>query len=251
MGVVRLLPLLGYKNFPGIKKIIKVALSDIEKLEKAGFGGALVDNHTHPHVIKATSGMIASFSTVMIELVKKTKIPLGVQFLIDDPEASLAIAKVSGASFIRTDFFVDKVKTEYGIMLPRAKEIVNYKKGIFAKNVLILADVQVKHAKMLEKKSIAKSVKQAFSAGADAVIVTGAWTGVAPEISKIIKAKKVAGIKPVIIGSGLNLQNAKELLKECNGALVGTAVRYGSRIDFKKACNLIKEIKKGGDKYAN
>ena len=245
------MPLLGYKSFPGIKKIINVALSDIKKLEKAGFDGALVDNHAHPHVVKATGEMVASFSAVMVELIKKSKIPLGVQFLIDDPEASLAIAKSSGASFIRTDFFVDKVKTEYGVIFPRAKEIVNYKKAIFAKDVLIFADVQIKHAKMLQKKSISKSVKQAFLAGANAVIVTGAWTGIAPELNKVKKAKKAAGTKIVLIGSGLNPQNAKELLNECDGALVGTSVRKGSRIDAKKANILIKSIKKGGGVYGD
>lgn len=244
IGVVRLLPLLGYKSFPGIAKIIEVGLSDIQKLEKAGFDGALIDNHTHPHVVKATNEMTASFTAVMIELVKKSKIPLGVQFLIDDPEASLAIAKMSGASFIRTDFFVDKVKTEYGIMFPKAKAIIDYKKMIFAKDILILADVQVKHAEMLEKKSIFKSVKQAFLASADAVIVTGSWTGVAPELNKLYKAKKAAGEKPVLMGSGFTVENSKELLKIADGALVGTAIRNESRIDFLKAKKLMLQVKK-------
>ena len=104
IGVVRLLPLLGYKDYPGIEKITEAALSDIQKLEKASFDAALVDNHTHPHVVKSTLEMTASFAVIMHQLVEKSKIPIGVQFLIDDPAASLSIAKVSGASFIRTDF---------------------------------------------------------------------------------------------------------------------------------------------------
>lgn len=245
IGVVRLLPLLGYKDSPGVKKIVEVALNDIHNLEKAGFDGALVDNHTHPHVIKATTEMTASFSAVMCELVKKSKIPLGVQFLIDDPEASLAIAKSSGATFIRTDFFVDRVKTEYGIVKPRAKVVVKYRKKIFADNVLILADVQVKHAVTLEKnKTIAASIKQALSVGADGVIVTGSWTGVAPEIEKLKEAKKAANVAPVLIGSGLNIENSEKLLNLSDGALVGTAIRDGSRIDFSKAEKLMNSVKK-------
>lgn len=245
IGVVRLLPLLGYKDFPGINKIVETALKDIQKLEKAGFDGALVDNHTHPHVIKATLEMASCFAVVMKELVKKSKIPLGVQFLIDDPEASLSIAKVSGASFIRTDIFVDKVKTEYGIMEPKAKQIVLYRKKIYGENILILADVQVKHAEMLnKKKSISTSVKQALLAGADAVIVTGSWTGIAPELKKLIKAKSAAGKKLVLIGSGFTVDNSKELFMVADGALVGTAIRDESRIDFKKAKKLILQVKK-------
>jgi len=254
IGVVRLLPLLGYKDYPGIEKITEAALSDIQKLEKASFDAALVDNHTHPHVVKSTLEMTASFAVIMHQLVEKSKIPIGVQFLIDDPAASLSIAKVSGASFIRTDFFVDKVKTEYGVMKPEAKQIVSYREKIFAENILILADVQVKHAEMLDKKkSISTSVNQAFSAGADAVIVTGSWTGIAPELEKLTKAKKVAGKNPVLIGSGLNIENSKELLKISDGALVGTAIRNESRISFPKAKKLIEQLKKNlkEEKMAN
>lgn len=245
IGVVRLLPLLGYQDFPGIDEIIAVGLKDIKNLEKAGFDGALIDNHTHPHVIKAVTEMTASFSVVMSELVKKSKIPLGVQFLIDDPEASLAIAKSGGAKFIRTDFFVDRVKTEYGIMEPMAKKVIAYRKKIFAQDILILADVQVKHAEMLDKsKTMATSVKQAFASGADGIIVTGSWTGVAPELDKLIEAKKAAKHTPVLIGSGLTVENSKTLLQVADGALVGTAVRDKSRIDYKKAKKLATQVKK-------
>lgn len=245
IGVVRLLPLPGYKEFPGVGKIIETALKDIQKLEKAGFDGALVDNHTHPHVVKSTPEMTASFTAVMQKLVKKSKIPLGVQFLIDDSEASLFIAKNSGAVFIRTDFFVDGVKTEYGIMKPKADQIVAYRKKISGEDILILADIQVKHAEMLDKKkSISVSAKQALSAGADAVIVTGSWTGIAPESVKLSMAKKITKEKPVLIGSGLSIDNSKTLLQIADGALVGTAIRDESRIDFSKAKKLMLQVKK-------
>lgn len=254
IGVVRLLPLLGYPDYPGLDEIIKTGLKDIYKLEKAGFDGALVDNHTHPHVIKSTAEMTASFATVMVGLVKKSHIPLGVQFLIDDPEASLAIAKISGANFIRTDFFVDNVKTEYGLIKPKAKKIIAYRKKIFAQNILIFADVQVKHAEMVDKKKgMGVSVKQALSAGADAIIVTGSWTGFAPELKKLINAKNAAWDNKVLIGSGLTSENAKDLLHIADGALVGTSVRDESRIDYKKAKKLMKQVKKNlkGTKMAN
>src|SRR3989344_1054686 len=105
IGVVRLLPLPGYPDFPGTNKIVETAMADIKNLEMAGFHGALVDNHAHPHVVKGTEEMVAGFVEVMEKLTEKMNIPLGVQFLIDDPEAAITIAKASGAKFIRTDFF--------------------------------------------------------------------------------------------------------------------------------------------------
>jgi membrane complex biogenesis BtpA family protein len=251
IGVVRLLPLAGYPKFPGTDKVIKTALQDIYKLEKAGFDGVLVDNHSHPHVVKATEKMKNCFTKVMKELVKKSLIPLGVQVLLNDPEASLLIAKESGAKFIRTDFFVDKMKTEYGIMEIHPDKLMKYKKKIKANGVALFADVQVKHAVMLEKKSLVQSVRGAISWGADGVIVTGSWTGIAPSISKIKKVKKEASKAniPVLVGSGFSQENAATILKIVDGVLVGTAVRKGSRIDYKKAADLIKKnliIKKEG-----
>jgi membrane complex biogenesis BtpA family protein len=235
VGVVRLLPLMGYPKFSGLNKVVKTALSDIHKLEVAGFQGALIDNDAHPHVIRSSPEMVASFAIIMKELISKSKIPLGVQFLLDDPEAALAIAKVSGAVFIRTDFFVDKVKTNYGVMIPRAKQIVQLRKLIHAQKVKIFADVQVKYSQLLESKTLEKSVSQAIIAKADGIIITGSKSGVAPVFSNLVKAKLVAKDVPIIIGSGLNSNNLHELMKVANGAFVGTAIRNHSRIDFKKA----------------
>ena len=245
IGVVRLLPLPGYPDFPGTNKIVETAMADIKNLEMAGFHGALVDNHAHPHVVKGTEEMVAGFVEVMEKLTEKMNIPLGVQFLIDDPEAAITIAKASGAKFIRTDFFVDRVKTEYGIMEPRAREIVAFRKKLGAERVLIWADVQVKHAQMLERKPITVSVAQALRAGADGVIVTGAWTGVAPEMDKLTKAKRAAGQAKVLIGSGLTKENSGQLLGVADGALVGTAIRNGSRIDLVKAQELMATVNGG------
>lgn len=243
------MPLLGYPDFPGVDKVIQTALADISHLEQAEFAGALVDNHAHPHVVKATPEMIACFAAVMKEVVAKSKLPVGVQFLIDDPQAALLIAKVSDSRFIRTDFFVDKVENEYGIIKPEPEKIIRYREVIGGQNIMIWADIQVKHARMLEHKSLATSARQAIGKGADAVIVTGKFTGVAPRLDKLVKVKKAVPGYVVLVGSGLNKENCQELMRVADGALVGTAIRDGSRIDLKKAKELMKTL--GGNKYGS
>jgi predicted TIM-barrel enzyme len=52
---------------------------------------------------------------------------------------------------------------------------------------------------------------------------------------------------PVFIGSGLNLNNAKELLSIADGAIVATSIKRGtgnsSFIDISKAEKLMEKIK--------
>ena len=95
-----------------------------------------------------------------------------------------------------------------------------------------------------KNKTITSSVKQALTAGADGIIVTGSWTGIAPELSKLSEGKKAAKNMPVLIGSGLTINNSKTMLQIANGALVGTAIRNKSRISYKKAKKLTTKVKK-------
>jgi predicted TIM-barrel enzyme len=58
---------------------------------------------------------------------------LGVEFLIHDPQASLAVAKTANFSFIRTDYFVDRMaRQEYGGEIKvNPKEVISYREKNF------------------------------------------------------------------------------------------------------------------------
>ena len=203
IGMIHLLPLPGYKTHPGMNKVIKQALQDLAVLETGGIKTVLVENENdHPHQAKPGQEIVAAMTQIVSEIVKKAKVPVGVEVLLNDPQASLVIAKITGAKFIRTDYFVDKMwRKEYGEMEINPQKLLAYKKKIKADSVKILADVQVKYAKLLEKgKTISKSTKQAIKAGADGVIVTGKISGEAPKLKDLQEAKQAAGKFPVYVG---------------------------------------------------
>ena len=118
IGMIHLLPLTGYPKHPGMEIVIKQALEDLAILEKGGVTAVLVENENdHPHQVKAGPEIISAITIVVSEVVKKAKAPVGVEVLLNDPQASLAIAKITGAKFIRTDYFVDKMwRQKYGQM---------------------------------------------------------------------------------------------------------------------------------------
>ena len=181
IGVIHLPPLPGYRESPGIEAVVEKALSDLGALESGPVDGVLVENEEdRPHRVEAAHETIAAMTRVTRELVlAATRAVVGVEILLNDPEASLAVASACSARFIRTDYFVDPMeRPEHGgRMRINPGALMAYRKKIAAENVLVLADVQVKYARMLVDRSLSESARLAREAGADAIIVTGATTG--------------------------------------------------------------------------
>ncbi len=245
IGVIHLPPLPGYPESPGIDKVVEKALRDLEALEAGPVDGVLVENEEdRPHRVEAARETIAAMTRVARELVsaaRKTRI--GVEILLNDPEASLAAAAMSGASFIRTDYFVDPMERQEhgGRMRIDPEGLLRYRRSLGADSILILADVQVKYARMLVERTLSESARHAGEAGADAVVVTGPKTGEPPSREDLEEARRGAGTIPVLIGSGLSSTNAASLLSLADGAIVGTSLKRGAGIDPGKVRELLGE----------
>lgn len=244
IGMIHLPPLPGYPAHPGMDAVVKKALVDLKTLVEAGFDGVLVENdNDQPHQIGVSDEIKIAFTQVIEELVKNASIPVGME-IIYDMKATLEVAYTSQADFVRFDVFIDTVETKWGLIQAQAEELVALKKKLHVKDLLIFTDIHVKHAKMLEHKLISQSAIDAIGAGADGLIVTGNWTGQAPTKQDCLAIKKVADDIPVLIGSGLDIQNVTELLSIVDGAIVGTSIKTGEYMDLQKAKKLIEEVKK-------
>jgi membrane complex biogenesis BtpA family protein len=178
------------------------------------------------------------------ELVSAARGPrIGVEILLNAPEASIAAAAMAGASFIRTDYFVDPMeRPEHGGPMRIDPEgLLRYRRSLGADSILILADLQVKYARMLVARGLAESARLAREAGADAVVVTGTRTGEPPSLAELEETRRGAGAIPVLVGSGLSSDNAAALLRIADGAIVGTSLKQGEAIDAGKVRALLRE----------
>lgn len=240
--MIHLAAMPGYAAHISMDFVIESALSDLLTLQNAGFSGALVENdNDQPHTIGVSDENSNAFKQVMEQLLKNSKIPVGME-IIYDMEKTLRIAHSVKSPFIRLDVFVDSVKTKWGVINAQAEELMKLKHSLGAIDLVVIADIQVKHAKMLEKKSLEESSEDAVKAGADALIVTGDWTGQPPSISDCRSSKVGAGEVPVLIGSGFDEQNATDLLKLVDGAIVGTSIKTGQAVDPVKAQRLVRLV---------
>jgi len=232
IGMIHVPVLPGYPDSRGIDYAIQHAVADLRVLEDGGVDGVLVENEfDRPHRITAAPETVAAMTRVTRAVVQESEnAVVGCEILLNDPQASLAVARMAGARFIRTDYFADRMmRPEYGEFAIDADALLEYRSKIGAADVLILADIQVKYATMIKPRPLRKSAKLAHRKGADALIVTGEASGDAPTIEQLREAAGTGA--PVLIGSGLRPENAKILLDECDGAIVGTSLMRNQSVD--------------------
>lgn len=240
IGMIHFPPLVDYPGHPGMEYIENKAVKETKILEAGGVDAIMVENNYdtphHEFVTPETTSMMIALTELVCQ---NTHLPVGVSTLWNDYKTSLQICASTRASFFRAPAFVDSVKTSYGTMIARSKEINDYRKKLNLEHIAILADVQVKHSEMIEKgKPLSASITQAIEANADAIIITGKWTGDSPRPADLQDARKSAGDFPILIGSGATKDNLNTLLKYADGIIVGTAIKEGESTDKTKEINL-------------
>lgn len=256
IGALHFPPLFGYPEFPGFDICLKNALEDLKAFENGGVDGIIIENnYDTPHKIFVEKETIDLMTKLGKEIKSKTKLPLGVSVLWNDYKAALIIAKEIGGQFIRVPVFVDNVKTGYGDIFANTKEILEYREKMKAEDIKLFTDIHVKHAELLDKKTIEESAKEAIDFGSDALIITGKWTGDAPNLDELNRVRNKIGDFPILIGSGADKDNIKDLCNYADGVIVSTSLKEGNndnkeinvkswkqRIDEKKVEEIAKEI---------
>lgn len=244
IGMIHLPPLPGYAETKGIEYAIDHALADLRVLADGGVDGVLVENeYDRPHRISAAPETIAAMTQITRAVAEVSdSIVVGCEILLNDPQASLEVAHAAGAAFIRTDYFVDRMtRPEFGEFHIDPEALIAYRTEIGADDVLILADIQVKYATMIEPRSLHESALLACSKGADAIVVTGDASGDSPSVQHL---REVSDCDvPVLIGSGLDSENAATLLAECNGAIVGTSIMQDQSVSVDKLELLMSQVR--------
>ena len=248
IGVVHLKPLPGSPNYNfDFEDVIDFALKDAKSLEDGGVDGLIVENFwDSPYHIRVRNPLtVAAMSLIVKEISKEVNIPIGVNVLRNSAIEAAAISYVSGATFIRVNVYNETIVTDSGIIQPIAPKLLRY---ISAHRIRIgvFADINVKHGAPLAPRDLIDVAHDALFRGkASAIIVTGKRTGVPPDASTL-KALKNKNIKPVLIGSGLNLSNL-DLLKFADGAIIGTYFKKDgviqNQVDKKRVEKLMNKVK--------
>jgi membrane complex biogenesis BtpA family protein len=244
IGMVHCLPLPGSAGYDGNAKLIfDQAAEDAKTLEECGVDAVIVENMgDSPFSARLNTAQISALSAVTAKIRAVTHIPVGVDAAFNDFEASISIAHFNDCQFVRIPVFVDTVIFTDGIIMPCARKCLLYRKSLNAQDVMILADIQVKHTYNLTPGiPIEASAKNAADCGADAIIVTGSAIGSETPIEMISKVKKAVKI-PVIAGSGVNAKNINEQLNTADGAIIGSSLKKDGVISNPISGELVCEV---------
>jgi membrane complex biogenesis BtpA family protein len=250
IGMVHCLALPGTATFGGdMGKVIDQAVHDAITLEKAGVDAVIVENmNDNPMGALLEKPAVAALSAATAHVCESVSIPVGVDAAFSDCVAALSIAKANGCGFVRIPVFVDMVQYYDGVISPCAKLCMETRRNLDAEDVMVLADVQVKHSNMvIQGVPIESSASSAASCGADAIIVTGTASGVETPIDQIKRVKKVTDL-PVIAGSGVKASNIDEQLNIADGAIIGSSLKKGgvlsNPIDYDMVCEVLNALHK-------
>lgn len=229
IGAVHFSPLPGYEGFGSLEDVYQCAAVDTKALQEGGAHGIIFENnYDTPHKLTDVGKETELAMTELIgRLKQETTLPIGVSVLFNDYRTALRIAKTVGADFIRVPVFVDHVMTNYGEVLGTPEEILAYRREIDAEDVLLFTDIHVKHSTILNQETIEESAQNAISAGSDGLIITGKWTGDAPNTDELKRVRNAVSDFPIFLGSGVDADNISSLFEVANGTIVSTSLKEG------------------------
>lgn len=234
IGMIHLGELVGQPGYAGVDSLVETALADLRSLEEGGMHGVLVENWKDTSRAPFVDAEVAEVMASIVEaVVKAASVPVGVNVRPNDYRAALEIAAKTGARFVQLDVFSDAVRTNESTSSASSFEIHvdrnlvgAWRRRLGAEAVALVTTVHPMYYTPLDGEwSLEDSTRAAIDGGADAVVVTGATAGEAPSVARVEAVRRVAGAVPVIVGSGLDGQNAPALLGVCDGAIVGTSIK--------------------------
>jgi len=243
--MVHVLPTPGSPGQRSLPESLDRALQDAQVLLDTGFDAILMENmHDFPPLREADMGpeVPAYLAVIGRELRRLAPpgIPVGIQVLFAAHRVAVAVALAAGLDFLRAEAWTYGHLSDKGWVEASAATTLRYARSIQAEGLGIWADVKKKHASHaatadLSLEEIAATLRLH---GASAAILTGGSTGVAPDPADFSRVRAACDL-PLVLGSGLTVQNAPEFAALADACIVGSSLKkdgkWNNPIDLDRA----------------
>lgn len=206
---------------PGIRPILDALTRDLDALQAAGVDGLLFCNEADlPYRLETGPETAAAMAALVGELSQEIHVPFGVD-IVWDPVASLAVARATGACFVR-EVFTGVYESDLGLMRPDLSATTR----IAAEDVAVFANITPEFASPLGHRATKERARSAVFLGVDAVLLTGPITGLPTSIEELRTVKAAVPGTPVLASTGVTVETIKRTLETADGAIVGTHLKH-------------------------
>ena len=208
----------------GADAILEPVARDLAVLQEAGVDGLLFCNEKdYPYQLKVGPEVAAAMAATVGRLRDRIRVPFGVN-LLWDPKATLAVARATGASFIR-EVLTGVYESDFGMIEPNIGELAAYRVAIGAADVALFDNISPEFSSPIGTRTVADRARGAAFLGMDAILISGWAAGSPMAMGDLIAAKEAAPETPVIANIGVQAERIAEIFTVADGAIVGTSLK--------------------------
>jgi len=214
-----------YRQGTSLAEIIEYTRNELQHLQDGGMDGVSIGNQQNwPYEVGVGAETSAIMTRVITEAMQGLSIPFGISIFWDDL-AGIAIAKATGAKFVRGVFRGTYVG-EMGTMNMNSAEMLRFRKTIDAEDIKLIFMLRPILAKSVVDRSLLAEVKDCvWGSKPDGFTLCGPIPGEAPTLDELETVKSNSKGAPVLMNNGANPDNIGDVLKVCDGAVVATHLR--------------------------
>jgi membrane complex biogenesis BtpA family protein len=229
-------PVIAMVHFPGLPgrprhnrpagraHLVDVVGHDLAALQDAGVDGLLFCNEADlPYQLAVGPEIPAAMAAVIGELRSAVRVPFGVNILWD-ARASLALARATGAAFIR-EVLTGVYESDLGMISPAIGDLAAYRDAIGAGDVALFDNIAPEFASAIGSRGIAERARGAAFLGADAILISGPAAGVPFAMSDLAAAKDAVPQTPVVANTGVRAESIRDILAIADAVIVGTSMK--------------------------
>ena len=201
-----------------LEPIANALARDLDALQTAGVDGLLFCNEADlPYRLRTGPETAAAMAALVGELSQEIHVPFGID-IVWDPAASLAVARATGACFVR-EVFTGVYESDLGLMRPDINAIA-------AEDVAVFANITPEFASPLGHRATKERARSAVFLGVDALLITGPITGLPTSLEELQTVKAAVPGTPVLARTGVTVGTIKRTLETADGAIVGTHLKH-------------------------
>lgn len=205
-------PIIGMIHLSGFGRdeVMEIARREIEIMYRNGVNAVLVENYF---------GDDTDVENALKYLQDKYPDKVYGVNILGDPDVAFDLARKYGAKFVQIDSVCGHALPQHDAELAKYLDRLRGDRDIF-----LLGGVRFKYTRHLSGRSLEEDLKLGMER-CDAIVVTGAGTGISTDLEKIKTFRSILGEFPLIVGAGMTAETAAQQLAYADGAIVGTGFK--------------------------